>query len=89
LSSSAQLLINLAGGGLAVQRVGGNTVNATLLGQPMPFATPGRDNVLGGFGGLGLEVRSLNVTVFASGEYLALANSSSIASGKGGVRVSF
>jgi len=89
LSPSSQLLINLAGGGLAVQRVGGSGVNAALLGQPMPFSIPGSADVWGGFGGLGLEWRSLNVAVFASGEYLALTNSSSIASAKGGVRVSF
>ena len=33
----------------------GNTINATLLGQTIPFATPGAANVWGGFGGLGRD----------------------------------
>jgi hypothetical protein len=89
LNPYSALLIELTGGVLGVQRVGSNTVNAALLGQSIPFATPGDDNVWGGFGGLGIEYRNANVAVFASGEYLALSDSSSVASGKGGVRVAF
>jgi hypothetical protein len=45
------------GGALGLQRVGGNNVNAVLLGQAIPFATLGKDDVWGGFGGLGMEFR--------------------------------
>jgi hypothetical protein len=57
--------------------VGGNSVNAVLLGQAIPFATPGKDDVWGGYGGLGIEFRHANVAVLASGEYLALNDDSS------------
>jgi outer membrane autotransporter protein len=89
LNATSGLLIHLTGGALGVQRVGGNTVNAVLLGQAIPFATPGTNDVWGGFGGLGMEFRNANVAVFASGEYLALSDQSSIVSGKAGVRVAF
>ncbi len=72
-----------------MQRVGSNAVNAALLGQSIPFAAPGKDDVWGGFGGLGMEFRSANVAVFGAGEYLWLSNSSTVVSGKGGVRVVF
>ena len=65
------------------------TVDAVLLGQSIPFATPGKDHVWGGFAGVGGEYRNANVAVFVSGEYLALSDSSSVISGKGGVRVAF
>ncbi len=74
---------------LGNQRVGSSTIDATLLGQAIPFATPGKDNVEGGFGGVGFEWRSGRVTMFASGEYLAFTNSSSVVSGQGGIRVAF
>ena len=60
-----------------------------LLGQAIPFATPGKDDVWGGYGGFGMEFRHANVSVFLSGEYLALNDDSSVVSGKGGVRVTF
>jgi hypothetical protein len=83
------LMTSVYGGVLGVQRVGSSTVDAILLGQAIPFATPGKDDVWGGFGGAGLEWRTGRVTLFASGEYLALSDSSTIVSGKGGIRVSF
>jgi outer membrane autotransporter protein len=89
LNANFALLIDIIGGALGVQRVGSNSVNAALLGQAIPFATPGKDDVWGGFGGLGMEFRNANVAVFASGEYLALSDQSSVVSGKGGVRVAF
>jgi len=88
-NATTALLIDLFGGALGVQRVGSNTVNAALLGQAIPFATPGKDDVWGGFGGLGMEFRYANVAVFGSAEYLALSDNSSVVSGKGGVRVAF
>jgi hypothetical protein len=43
----------------------------------------------GALGGAGIEFRNGIVTVFAAGEDLALSASSSVVSGKGGVRVAF
>jgi hypothetical protein len=89
LNPYSALLIHLTGGALGVQRVGGNTVNAVLLGQAIPFATPGKDDVWGGFGGLGMEFRHANVAMFGAAEYLALNDDSSVVSGKAGLRVAF
>jgi hypothetical protein len=72
-----------------LQRVGGDTVNATLLTQPLAFTAPGAGNVWGGFGGLGVEWQSRNVSLFAAAEYLAWNNSGSIVSGRGGLRIGF
>ncbi|MEJ2117725.1 MAG: autotransporter domain-containing protein [Pseudolabrys sp.] len=60
------LRINIFGGLLADQRAGSTTINATLLGQAIPFATPGNDSVRGGFGGAGPGWRSGRVTLVAS-----------------------
>jgi hypothetical protein len=89
LNPCSALLLHLTGGALGVQRVGGNTVNTVLLGQAIPFATPGKDDVRGGSGGLGMEFRHASVAVFGSAEYLALNDDSSVVSGKAGVRVAF
>jgi len=71
------------------QLLGSATVPATLLGQAIPFATPGKTNVWGGYGGSGLEWRIGNVSVYSAGEYLALSDGSHVVSGRGGLRVSF
>ena len=42
-NASSALLVDVTGGALGVQRVGSNIVNAALLGQSIPFATPGAD----------------------------------------------
>ena len=89
ISPTSQVLINLSGGALGVQRVGGDAVNTTLLAQPLAFTAPGANNVWGGFGGLGMEWQTRNVSVFAAGEYLAWNNSGSIVSGRGGIRIGF
>ena len=88
-SPTEALITSVYGGVLGVQRAGSTTVDATLLGQAIPFATPGKDDVWGGFGGAGLEVRTGQVALFASAEYLALSDSSSVVSGQGGIRVAF
>jgi hypothetical protein len=88
-NATSALLIDITGGALGVQRVGSNIVNAALFGQPIPFAVPGKDEVWGGFGGLGMEFRHANVAVFGSAEYLALSDDSSVVSGKRGLRVAF
>ena len=89
LNPYSALLVHLTGGALGSQRVGSNTVDAVLLGQEIPFATPGKDDVWGGYGGLGMEFRHHNVAVFGSAEYLALNDNSSVVSGRAGVRVVF
>jgi uncharacterized protein with beta-barrel porin domain len=89
LNSYSTLLVHLAGGALGTQRVGSNTVDAVLLGQEIPFATPGKDDVWGGYGGLGMEFRHANVAVYLSGEYLALNDNSSVVSGRAGLRAVF
>ena len=89
LSPSSLLSTSLSVGVLGTQRVGSNTVNAALLGQAIPFATPGQSNVYGGFGGLGLEWQTRNVTLFSAAEYLALSDRSNLVSGRAGLRVAF
>jgi hypothetical protein len=89
ISPASLLTIHLSGGALGLQRVGGDTVNATLLTQPLAFTAPGAGNVWGGFGGLGVEWQSRNVSLFAAAEYLAWNNSGSIVSGRGGLRIGF
>ncbi len=78
------------GGLLGVQRLGDTTINASLLGQPLPFATPGDDIVWGGYGGLGIAWRNAaGLSFFGAVEYTALSDQSRIVSGQGGVRVAF
>ena len=45
------LATSVYGGILGVQRVGDSTIAGVLLGQAIPFATPGDDTVWAGFGG--------------------------------------
>jgi outer membrane autotransporter protein len=87
--ATAAIATSIYGGVLAVQRIGDTTVDAALLGQAIPFATPGEDNVWGGYGGLGLTWRAERVTVFGAAEYTALSDDSSIVSGRAGLRVAF
>jgi hypothetical protein len=84
-----QLSTSLAGGVLGTQRAGGTAINATMLGQAIPFATPGKLDVWGGFGALGVEWRARNVTFFSAAEYLALSDNSNVISGRAGLRVGF
>jgi outer membrane autotransporter protein len=87
--ATAAIATSIYGGVLAVQRVGDSTVDAALLGQAIPFATPGEDNVWGGYGGVGLAWHAERITVFGAAEYTALSDDSSIVSGRAGLRVAF
>jgi len=89
LAPRAQLVVNLTGGAIGTQRVGGSAIAATLLAQPLAFTLPGASNVFGGFGGAGIEWQTGNVAVFAAVEYLAWQDAGSIVSGRGGIRVGF
>ena len=82
-------LSTIYGGVLGTQRLGSATVNAALLGQAIPFATPANADAWGGFGGLGLEWRTRNVTFFSTAECLALSDNSTVVSGRAGLRVGF
>lgn len=84
-----QLSTSAYGGLLGTQRAGDGAINAAALGQVLPFAATGPANVWGGFGGLGLEWRTRRVTMFSTGEYLALSDRSSVVSGRAGLRVAF
>ena len=84
LNPQNQLSTSLTGGVLGTQRLGSPTINAALLGQAIPFATPGKTDAWGGFGGLGLEWRWRNVSFFSAGEYLALSDKSNVISGRAG-----
>jgi|GraSoiStandDraft_51_1057287.scaffolds.fasta_scaffold5149482_1 hypothetical protein len=50
------------------------------MAKPFPFATPGKADVWGGFGGLAFEWRTRNVIFFSIAEHLAL---------RAGLRVGF
>jgi len=89
LNPTNQLSTSLSGGVLGTQRLGTPTISAALLGQAIPFATPGKADVWGGLGGLGLEWQSRNVTFFSAAEYLALSDNSNVVSGRAGLRVAF
>jgi hypothetical protein len=80
---------NLRVGVLGAQRLGDAAVNATLLGQSLPFATPGPGNIRGVLGGGGLEVNRGRAGVFVSGDYLKASDSSVVYGGRGGFRVTF
>jgi outer membrane autotransporter protein len=89
LSQGMVTRASLYGGALGVQRLGDFSVNAILLGLPLPFATPGKSDVWGGFGGIEAELRVGTLGLFGGVEYLALSDSSTVVSSKGGLRVSF
>ena len=83
------LATSVYGGVLGVQRVGDNTIGAALLGQAIPFATPGKDNVWAGFGGAEAELRTGSIALYLAGEYYHFNDSANVASTRGGIRVSF
>lgn len=72
------------------QRVGGDAISATLLGQQLTFATPGQSSVAGGFVGATLDWRLPGgVAVFGGLEYAAMNDRSTTLTGRGGLRCSF
>ena len=90
LSEVGRFQIGLTAGVLGQQRTGSGTVNATLLGQALAFATPGKSSIGGGYGGVSLDWRTKNgVSLFAAAEYTAMSDSSSTVTGKAGLRYGF
>lgn len=85
-----RMQISATAGLLAFQRAGDTTVNTILLGQNLPFAAPGKNDVFGGYGGVGFDWRHVSGwTVFGAAEYTATNDSSRTATAKGGVKVAF
>ena len=75
---------------LGQQRTGAGNVNATLLGQALAFATPGKSSIYGGYGGGSLDWRMRNgMSVFAAAEYTATTDFSNTVTGKAGLRYGF
>ena len=85
-----RLQLGLTVGVLGQQRTGTGNVNATLLGQALAFATPGKSSIYGGYGGGSLDWRMRNgLSVFAAAEYTATSDSSNTVTGKAGLRYGF
>jgi len=87
LGSEQRLVTRLSGGVLAQQRVGDSSVNVALAGQNFIAATPERSSVVGGYAGIGLDWQAGRTILFASGEAIALDDSTTSFAGKGGLRV--
>ncbi len=82
--------LGVTAGVLGQQRTGAGNVNATLLGQALAFATPGKSSIYGGYGGGSLDWRIKNsMSVFAAAEYTAMSDSSNTVTGKAGLRYGF
>jgi outer membrane autotransporter protein len=89
-TSKDMLLTSVNFGVLGIERLGDNTINTVLLGQGLPFVTPGKNFVVGVFGGLGMEWRTRSgVSFFGAAEYIATTDQATIVGGRGGVRVAF
>jgi Autotransporter beta-domain len=84
------LLTSVNVGLLGIERLGDTTINAVLLGQGLPFVTPGKTTVAGVFGGLGMEWRTRSgVSLFGVAEYTAMSDQANLVTGRGGIRVAF
>jgi hypothetical protein len=84
------LLTSVNVGVLGIERAGDTTVNTVLLGQGLPFVTPGKSTVAGVFGGLGMEWRTRSgVSVFGVAEYTAMSDQANLIVGRGGIKVAF
>lgn len=80
---------SIYGGVIGIQRQGDSTIDATLLGQAIPFAVPGQGDLWGGYGGGDVEFRSGDVALFLSGEYFRFSDDSTILDGQAGLRIGF
>ena len=90
VDAGTDLRVSVHGGVLGLERVGGTDVNATLLGQGLNFAEPGKAAVAGAYGGADLDFRiGDRLSLFVSGEYTATNDASSLVTAKGGLRWQF
>ncbi len=89
LASGSVLTTDLHGGVIGSQRLGGSTINATLLSTAIPFATPGAKDVWGGFAGAGLALRTGRTTFSLAGEVTHYSDSSTVFAAEGGVSLAF
>ncbi|MBX9845193.1 MAG: autotransporter domain-containing protein [Xanthobacteraceae bacterium] len=77
-------------GGLAMQRLGGQTVNTVLIGQSLLFSAPGDDTVGGAYMGWGLDYLTPHgFGLFVAAEGSAMTDHSIFGTARGGVRVYF
>jgi hypothetical protein len=84
------LLTSVNAGVLGIERVGDTSINTVLLGQGLPFATPGKSSVAGAFAGLGMEWRTRSgVSVFGAAEYTAMTDQANLVTARGGIKVGF
>ncbi len=77
-------------GVIGQQRVGDGNLNTILLGQALAFASPGKADIAGGFvsGQFDWKTR-WGATMFAAVECSAYTDSSTIVTGRAGVRIGF
>jgi outer membrane autotransporter protein len=84
------LLTSVNAGVLGIERVGDTTINTVLLGQGLPFVTPGKNSVGGAFAGLGIEWRTRSgVSLFGAAEYTAMSDQANLVTARGGIKVGF
>jgi hypothetical protein len=77
-------------GGLAMQRIGGRTINTVLIGQNLVFAAPGDDTVGGLYTGWGLDYLTPHgFGLFVAAEGTVMTDHSIFGTARGGVRVYF
>jgi len=77
-------------GGLGQERLGDKTINTVLIGQNLAFATPGQNNVVGGYVGFGINLKATEwLTLFAAAEGTAMSDKTRTGIAQGGLRASF